>query len=75
MVNLSVSGAPGLILKIVDDQNASQAKVGPDQTLELRVLVVAPPDAIPAASVPITFTAQDPDGKTKATASDHFFPQ
>lgn len=74
-VDLSVSGAPGLTLKIVDNAKQTQAVVGPDQTLELRVLVMAPPDQVPADSIPIVFTARDPNGATTATASDHFFPK
>jgi polyferredoxin len=74
-VKLSVSGAPGLKLKIMDDTTEGQAIVGPDQTLELRVLVIAPPDAIPASAAPVTFTAEDVTGPAKASVSDHFFPK
>jgi polyferredoxin len=74
-VKLSVSGAPGLKLKIMDDTTEGQATVGPDQTLELRVLVIAPPDAIPANAAPVTFTAEDVTGPAKVSASDHFFPK
>ncbi len=73
-VKLSVSGAPGLQLKIVDDPTPTEATVAPDSTLELRVIVVAPPDEVPPASVDVTFSAEDANGKTKASAKDHFFP-
>jgi len=73
-IKLSVSGAPGLKLKIMDNPDPTQATVGPDQTLELRVMVIAPADEVPAKPVDVTFTAEDPSGKTTATAKDHFFP-
>ncbi len=73
-VKLSVSGAPGLQLRIVDDPKPTEATVGPDSTLELRVMVVAPADDVPANSTNVTFSAEDANGKTTATAKDHFFP-
>ncbi|WP_294542104.1 cytochrome c oxidase accessory protein CcoG [uncultured Rhodoblastus sp.] len=77
-VALSVAGAPGLQLDIVGEGAGSTVTVGPDQTLELRVLVSAPPGMKPAEAIPVTFTAQDEAGGgkvTKASASDHFFPK
>ncbi|MGO9389627.1 cytochrome c oxidase accessory protein CcoG [Rhodoblastus sp.] len=77
-IDLSVDGAPGLKLDIVGEGTGSSVTVGPDQTLELRVLVSAPPGTVPAKAVPVTFTAQDDPGAakvTKASASDHFFPE
>jgi cytochrome c oxidase accessory protein FixG len=73
-VKLSVSGAPGLRLKIVDDPTPTEATVAPDSTLELRVIVVVPADEVPQGSVDVTFTAQDEDGKATAATKDHFFP-
>ncbi len=73
-IDLSVAGAPKLKLEIVGEKGA-ETKVGPDQTLELRVLVTAPPDAVPAKSIPITFTAKDESGGAMASTSDHFFPK
>jgi cytochrome c oxidase accessory protein FixG len=74
-VDLSVAGAPGLQLQIMGDATGQTVKVGPDQTLELRVLVIAPPGSAPAQAIPVTFTARDDGGAAKASASDHFFPQ
>jgi len=77
-IELSVSGAPSLKLEIVGDATGPTVTVGPDQTLELRVLVSAPPGAVPPQAIPITFAAQDVSGAANATtakASDHFFPQ
>ncbi len=70
-----MSGAPGLKLEIVNEANPQSVTVGPDQTLELRVLVVAPPGGVPADAIPVTFSAQGEGGKTTATAADHFFPR
>ena len=72
---LSVAGAPGLKLEIVNEANPQSVTVGPDQTLELRVLVIAPPGGVPSQAIPVTFSAQGEGGKTTATAADHFFPQ
>ena len=77
-VALVVAGAPGLKLEIVGEGNGSTVTVGPDQTLELRVLVSSPAGAVPAQAIPVTFTAQDAAGGgkvTSASATDHFFPQ
>jgi cytochrome c oxidase accessory protein FixG len=74
-IDLSVSGAPGLTLRIVEAGDGQSATVGPDQTLELRVLVMAPPEGVPAQAIPVTFSARDDQGKATATAADHFFPQ
>jgi cytochrome c oxidase accessory protein FixG len=74
-IALSVTGAPGLKLEIVNEANPQSVTVGPDQTLELRVLVIAPPGGVPSQAIPVTFSAQGEDGKTTATAADHFFPQ
>ena len=74
-IDLAVSGAPGLQLQIVGDANGPAVTVGPDQTLELRVLVIAPAGQTPLAPVPVTFTAKDDTGTRTATHADHFFPK
>ncbi len=74
-IDLSVTGAPGLKVEIIGDPSVDKVTVGPDTTLELRVLVTSPPNMTPAEAVPITFIAQDDNGKTRATAPDHFFPR
>jgi cytochrome c oxidase accessory protein FixG len=74
-VKLSVEGAPGLKLDISGDTPDDVVTVGPDQTLELRVSIIAPPNGVPAQSTPIAITVQDEGGRKKATALDHFFPQ
>jgi polyferredoxin len=77
-VALVVAGAPGLKLEIVGEGAGSTVTVGPDQTLELRVLVSTPAGAVPAQAIPVTFTAEDAAGAGKTTtvsATDHFFPQ
>jgi cytochrome c oxidase accessory protein FixG len=74
-VDLLVSGAPDLRLQIVDASGGPSVTVGPDQTLELRVLVIAPPGAVPDQPADIVFTVQDASGATTAAHSDHFFPK
>jgi cytochrome c oxidase accessory protein FixG len=75
---LSVAGAPGLRLDIVGEGAGSTVTVGPDRTLELRVLVSAPAGVTPKEAIPVTFTAEDAasDGRAvRASATDHFFPK
>jgi cytochrome c oxidase accessory protein FixG len=74
-VELSVSGAPDLQLSILDEKGARTASVGPDQTLELRVAVTAPANAVPDQPVDVEFTVKDSSGATTATHKDHFFPK
>ncbi len=74
-IDLSVTGAPGLKVEIIGDADGDKVTVGPDQTLELRVLVTAPPGSAPEEAIPITFIAKDDAGPTQATAPDHFFPR
>ena len=74
-VDLSVSGAPDLKLAIIDDKGGDRVTVGPDQTLELRVAVVAPASSVPEQSIPVEFAVKDASGATTATHKDHFFPQ
>jgi len=72
-VDLTVEGSPGLKLEVVGQPAGGPIEVGPDQTLELRVLIIAPPGSVPGQPTPIEFLARD--AKTEARAPDHFFPQ
>ncbi|MCW2282968.1 cytochrome c oxidase accessory protein FixG [Rhodoblastus acidophilus] len=74
-VELSVEGSPNLQLQIIDDKAGRTATVGPDQTLELRVSVMAPAGSVPDKSVDVLFTVKDETGATTATHKDHFFPR
>jgi cytochrome c oxidase accessory protein FixG len=74
-VALSVSGAPDLKLQIIDEKGGNAVAVGPDQTLEVRVAVIAPAGSVPQEAVPVEFMVRDESGATTATHKDHFFPQ
>jgi cytochrome c oxidase accessory protein FixG len=74
-VELSVSGVSNLQLQIVNEKGGGHVTVGPDQTLELRVIVIAPPGSVPAAPEDIVFTVKDEGGAATAAHKDHFFPK
>jgi cytochrome c oxidase accessory protein FixG len=74
-VELSVAGTPDLQLQIVGETGGGSVTVGPDQTLELRVMVVAPAGAVPDQPADVVFTVKDVSGATTATHKDHFFPR
>ena len=50
-------------------------EVGPDQTLELRLLVIAPKGAMPANATDVVIFAKDMKAGVVARAKDHFFPR
>ena len=74
-----VEGVPRAAVQIVnavpDAKGRNTVTVGPDRSLELRVLVSVPRDAIPAAPVDALFRVVDPATGETATAKDHFIPQ
>ncbi len=73
-IDLSVAGAANLQLQIVGESGQT-VSVDPDQTLEVRVLVIAPPDAVPQQPVDVTFTVKDEASAAISTHKDHFFPK
>ena len=72
---LNVDGLPGARLDVVggriDQQGRPVVTVGPDQTLEMRVLVTASGDH-PAETADIRFVITDLASGEAARASDHF---
>jgi cytochrome c oxidase accessory protein FixG len=70
---LQVSGVEGVRMEVVGEAKggAQSVTVGPDQTSEIRVLLVAgkPPKA---AATPVVFSIVGADGKPAATAKDFF---
>ena len=59
---IHVEGLSGAHVQIVGEAGASNqptVDVGPDQTLELRLLVIAPEDAVPKDVVNIAFVVED----------------
>ena len=74
---LHVEGIAGAHLQIAGEAQAGEQpeiKVGPDQTLELRIFIAAPADALPASSADIVLFAEDEKTGVQAKARDHFFP-
>jgi cytochrome c oxidase accessory protein FixG len=73
-----VEGLPKAQVQIVGEAGASDeptVEVGPDQTLELRLLVIAPTDAVPASASDVVIFAKDMKSGVMARAKDHFFPR
>ena len=68
---LEVEGLPDARLEIVGEDAAAEVVVGPDQTREIRVLLISrhPPAA---AATPVTFSLVGPDERVIASASDFF---
>jgi polyferredoxin len=64
-------------LAVIGDQKTEDGspivQVGPDQVLELRMLVTTPPGANPPASQPLVFKIKDLATNEVATAVDNFF--
>ena len=75
-IDLSVAGIDGLQLKIEGEPDGTkEVTVGSDTTLELRVILIAPPGVAPNAPRDIVIVAQDADGPGRALHKDHFFPK
>ncbi len=72
---LSIEGLPKAQVEIMGEQKGADVEVGPDQTLELRVIVFAPPGAVPAKARDVVFRIKDAKNGDAATAEDHFFPE
>jgi polyferredoxin len=75
---IHVEGVTGAAVQIVGEAGASNeptVEVGPDQTLELRLLVIAPKDAVPVRSTDVVIFAKDMKSGVTARAKDHFFPR
>ncbi len=75
---IHVEGLTGAEVQIVGEAGGSNeptVEVGPDQTLELRLLVIAPKDAVPASSTDVVIFAKDMKSGMMARAKDHFFPR
>ena len=76
---LHVEGLPAAHVQIAGERGVAtdepSIEVGPDQTLELRVFVVANPDNVPDASTSVVFVAKDMTSGVAASAKDHFFPR
>jgi cytochrome c oxidase accessory protein FixG len=71
---LEVGGVADARLEIVGEDKSSAVVVGPDQTREIRVLLVSPnPPAEPAT--PVTFSLVGPDDRVIAIAKDFFRSQ
>jgi cytochrome c oxidase accessory protein FixG len=70
---LEVTGVPDLKLEIVgaEKEAVPHVEVGPDQTLEVRLLATAPQPPT-AASTPVVFTLTAGDGTTAAVGKDFF---
>jgi cytochrome c oxidase accessory protein FixG len=75
-VLLDVEGVPNARLHVVGTDAAAQDRpsvvLGPDRTMELRVLVTAPVAADAAKSVPVMFRVTDPGLNETATTTDNF---
>ena len=74
LFELTVEGVPDLDVILVGDTAASGNPlivVSPDQTREIRALLTTHA-ALPAASIPLTFTITDAKDGSKATAVDNF---
>ncbi|MDI9850212.1 cytochrome c oxidase accessory protein CcoG [Rhodoblastus sp. 17X3] len=74
---LHVEGLKGAHIRIAGEVAAKDEptiEVGPDQTLELRLLVVAPKDQAPRDAADVVFFAKDMKTGVTASAKDHFFP-
>ncbi len=72
---LTVDGLPGSTVTVVGITAGPEGEVltiGPDQTLEARVLVTYDGKLDPGASIPITFHIRDVAGGTGAAVKDHF---
>ena len=72
--NISVEGLPNARIEIMGAQSGVGVEVGPDQTLELRVMVIAPPGSVPAKAQNVVFRIGDVVNGETATAKDYFFP-
>jgi len=75
---IHVEGLTGAEVQIVGEAGAANeptVEVGPDQTLELRLLVIAPKDGVPASSTDVVIFAKDMKSGVTARAKDHFFPR
>jgi len=75
---LSLEGLPGAQLQIAGEAVSAtqpEIKVEPDQTLELRLLITTPADAIPREAANIVVVAEDETTGVFARARDHFFPK
>ena len=73
---LEVGGLEGAALKSDAARRLGDGRlavrVDPDATLEVPVYVTTRPDATPATSTPITFTAVDAHTGERTTVGDHF---
>jgi cytochrome c oxidase accessory protein FixG len=75
---LHVEGLDGAQAAVEGEASPSgrpEVKVGPDQTLEVRLFVSMPADAVPAAPANIVVVADDETSGVRAEAKDHFFPK
>ncbi len=73
--SLNLEGVPNANLTIMGEASPSAVQVGPDQTLELRVLATAPAGAVPPTAADVVFRLTEPASGETARARDHFFPQ
>ena len=74
---LAVDGLSQAHVQIVgvetDAKGGLEVLVGPDQTREVRVLITAPKDAVPATSTEVTFRGTAASGEA-SIAREHFIP-
>jgi cytochrome c oxidase accessory protein FixG len=74
---LHVEGLNGTHLRIAGEPTGSDepiVQVEPDQTLELRLMVIAPDGKVPSEPANIVFFSKDLETGATASAKDHFFP-
>jgi cytochrome c oxidase accessory protein FixG len=68
---LEVDGIADARLEIVGEDKSAEVAVGPDQTREIRVLLVTQKPPVDAAT-PVTFSLVGPDDRVSAIARDFF---